>query len=206
MTPAQLHEANRGIAARLFTAPETYRRALDSVAVVRHHIFSSGRFSPRYLKAAAASIWGQGIRRLDRSYFQLLGAAVRLDRRLRRAYHREARELARVLRGRGERRTGTWELDPERWSRLAALARDYAVRCRPELDIAEIMDRFAGLGTRIKLGELTPADLRMIAENALANLRLQARQYRFPGIKLQKAFEAAIRGWHYQRVMYRELR
>jgi hypothetical protein len=206
MTTTELHEANRGIAARLFTAPETYRRALESVAAVQHHIFSGGRFNPRHLKAAAASIWGQGIRRLDWSYFQLLRTALRLDRRLRRTHRGEARELARLLRGRSTHDTSSWGLDPERLLRLAALARDYAVRNRPELNVADIVEWFGALGNRIRLNQLTQHDLRMIAENALANLRLQARQYRFPGVKLRKAFEAAIRGWHYQRVMYRELR
>jgi len=201
MTAAQLQAGSRAISVALFTAAEAYRRALDSVAAVRHHGFNSGRFSARYVKAAVASIWGQGIRRHDRDYFRLLRSAFRLDRQFRRRLRRDAREVARLLRDLAVREQTAWSVDREHAYRLAGLARDYLVRQCPEVGLAEVTSWFAGVRARIDGNALTVADITMIGQNAMASLRDQARQYRFPGIKLRKAFEAAIRGWHYQKAM-----
>jgi len=201
MSQEELSRGIREILYRLFNPAECYRRGLDAVAAVRTHIFSSRHLDPGYLRGAATSLWRQGIRRLDRRYFRLLWTALRMDRSLRRANRREARRLSRLLRGLGEDAAAVQRLGADRIAELAGLARDFLVRFRPELPVDEVKEWIRGVEARAREGMLTRDDVRTVVENAVAYLEVQRRQHRFPGIRLRKAFEAAIRGLHYETVM-----
>lgn len=203
MTPAQLETGIHEILSRLFDAGEAYRRGLDTLTAVRHHIFSSGRLEPRYLRAAAASLWVQGVRRGDRRYFALLRSASRLDRQFRRAAHDQAGRVSALLRGHAAGTAGAagaLPVNAEWTEEIITLAHEYLVRFRTDLDMEEVTSRMTGIRERVSSGRTTGDDLRTVAENAIAHLGVRARQHRFPGIKLRKAMEAAIRGLHYQRV------
>jgi hypothetical protein len=201
MSAAELETGIRDILARLFNSAEIYRRAYDTIAAVRHHPFAPMKLDPGYLRGAAASVWMQGVKRLDRRYFSLLWSASRLDRRLRRACRREARGLGRLARGLRDDGLGRLIPDPARLGRLAGLAQDAMVRFRPDLNMGEVKERIATIRERAAAGLTTVAEVRTLCEQAARSLEAQARQHRFPGIKLRKAFEAAIRGLHYERVM-----
>jgi radical SAM superfamily enzyme YgiQ (UPF0313 family) len=205
MTPAQLEDGIHQILSRLFEPAEVYRRGLDTLSAVRHHIFSAGTLQPRYLRAAAASLWVQGIRPRDSRYFTLLRSASRLDRDLRRAAGEQARRADRLGRPSGNGAasspgTGLGAQDAAWLADLADLAREYLIRYRRDLGVEEVTGRIASIRERIEAGRATPEDLRTLGQNAAAHLRVRARQHRFPGIKLRKALEAAIRGLHYGRV------
>lgn len=201
MSVAELETGIRDILARLFNSREIYRRAYDTLSAVRHHMFAPMELDLGYLKGAAASVWLQGVRRLDRRYFSLLWSASRLDRRLRRACRREARGLGRLARGLRRDHSARRLPDAERIGELAGFAQDYLMRFRPELSMAEVKDGIARIRKRAAAGRQTVADVRTVCEESARCFRAQARLHRFPGIKLKKAFEATIRGLHYERVM-----
>ncbi len=201
MSAAELETGIREILSRLFNSVEIYRRAYDTVSTVRHHLFAPMKLDLGYLKGAAASVWMQGIARLDRRYFALLWSASRLDVRLGRASRREARGLGRLARRLRDDGVGRWLPDAQRVGELAGLAQEYLVRFRPDLSMAEVKERIARIRERAAAGRPTVADVRMVCEEARRYFEARARQHRFPGIKLKKAFEAAIRGLHYERVM-----
>lgn len=200
MSPAQLEAGIRQVLDRLFTPAEAYRRGLDTLTAVRHHIFASGRLELRHLRAAAASLWVQGVRRLDRRYFSLLWAAARLDRQLRRAARRQARRVRRLGRRPVGEITAALRADPAWAGHLLGLGREYLVRYRPELAMPELTARVDGIRERLEAAGPGAPDVRTVVENARAHLRVQSRQHRFPGVKLRKALEATIRGLHYERV------
>lgn len=201
MTREQLHDGIRDILSRLFTRPEVYRRALDMVQTVRPHIFSSRRFQPRYVKSAVISFWKQGIRRLDPAYFALLWKASKLDRRLYRIKRREARRLRRLVRKVRDDGIVRIRDDRARMEELVGQAQDYLVRFRPDERLEQVREWIDEVRAQVKLGSLSATDARAVYENAARYLKVQMRGYRFPGITLEKAVEAAIKGLHYERVM-----
>lgn len=200
MTPEQLEAGIRQILVRLFSPGEAYRRGLDGLTVLSQHIFSSGRLEARYLRAAARSVWVQGVRARDRRYFALLRSAARLDRKLRRAAREETRRVSTLLERPPREAANELRQDPGWAADLVVLAREYLVRYRPELRLEAVESRVAELRGRLEDGRLSAQDLGTLVENAAAHLRVRQSQHRFPGAKLRKAVEAGIRGLHYDRV------
>lgn len=201
MSAEEMYRGIHEILARLFNAPETYRRAMDMLRSVQPHIFSGRRFEVRYLKSALLSFWKQGIRRLDRAYFDFLWQAGRLDRQLRRRARQDARRLRRLMRR--VRHEGTvGAQDDLAWlDQLVGQAQDYLVRFRPEERLNQVREWVAGVRQRARLGSLSTEDARAVYDNARRYLRFQMRRHRFPGVKLERAIEAAIKGLHYETVM-----
>jgi radical SAM superfamily enzyme YgiQ (UPF0313 family) len=201
MSAEEMYRGIHEILARLFNAPETYRRALDMLRSVQPHIFTGRRFQVRYLKSALLSLWKQGIRRLDRAYFDLLWQAGRLDRQLRRRARQDVRRLRRLMRSIRHEGASRVEDDLVWLDQLVGQAQDYLVRFRPEERLNQVREWVAGVRERARLGSLSPEDLGAIHEHARRYLRFQMRRHRFPGLKLERAIEAAIKGLHYETVM-----
>jgi uncharacterized protein YbjQ (UPF0145 family) len=200
MSPEQLYRGIHDILSRLFNPPESYRRALDMLRAVHPHIFSARRRELRYLKSALLSLWKQGIRRMDRAYAGLLWNATRMDRRLGLAARREARRLRRRARKLGADGMMRVREDWARMEELIGQAQDYAVRFRPDETLEQVVAWAREVRVRARQGVLTVDDARAIYENAARYLRIQRRRHRFPGIILEGAIEAAIKGLHYERV------
>jgi radical SAM superfamily enzyme YgiQ (UPF0313 family) len=201
MTRDQLHDGIRDILSRLFSRGESYRRALDMLRAIRPHIFSGRRSPRRYLKSALISFWQQGIRRLDRAYFRLLWRATRLDRQLYRRTRSDARRLRRLARRIREAGIVRIRDDRARIEELVGQAQDYLVRFRPEEKLEHVAEWISTVRVKARLGFLPAEDARAVYENAARYLKVQTRRYRFPGITLERAFEAAIKGLHYEAVM-----
>jgi radical SAM superfamily enzyme YgiQ (UPF0313 family) len=200
MTPEEMHKGIHDILARLFNASESYRRAMDMLRSVQPHIFNGRRFQPRYLWSAVLSFWKLGVRRLDPAYFRLLWDARRLDRQRYRDARREVRDLRRLARGL-KRECGLEGADRGWMEELAGYAEEYLVRFRPDERLEQVRAWVADVRSGVRGGGLSLEDARAVCENARRYLRVQMRRYRFPGIALERAIEAAIKSLHYQTVM-----
>lgn len=204
MTAQQLEDGIRDILSRLFTPAEAYRRALDMIQAVRPHIFSSRRFQPRYLKSAAISFWKLGVSRLDRAYFALLWKANKLDRELYRITRREKRRLGRLVRRLRRMRDDSMiriQDDRARTEELLGQAQDYLVRFRPDARLEQVQEWIDEVSEQVRRGSLSAANARSLYDNAARYVKVQMRGYRFPGVTLEKAIEAAIKSLHYEKVM-----
>lgn len=200
MTSTQMYQGIHEILTRLFNSAEAYRRALDMLRSVPTHIFSHRRLRPRYVKSAVVSLWVQGIRRLDRAYFRLLWKASRLDHQLYRRARRDARRVRRLVR-RLDREGAVWKRgDHPPVDDLVSLAQDYLVRFRPDEGLERVRSWAAEVRERARLGALSFEDARAICLNARRHLRIRMRLHRFPGVTLERAIEAAIKGLHYESV------
>ncbi len=201
MTAEQMYQGIHDILRRLFRPPESYRRAMDMLSSVQPHIFSGRRLAPRYVKAALVSLWKQGIRRLDSAYFSFIWQAGRLDRSLRRRARGDARRLRRLLRKLQREGAVRVQQDLAWTEELVMKAQDYLVRFRPETRLEQVRSWSAEVQARIRCGPLSAEDARTLYESAQRYMKVQMRRHRFPGIALARAFETAIKGLHYERVM-----
>jgi len=201
LSPAQLRASIHEVLQGLFATSEAYRRALDTVAAVRNHLFNRRRLRPGYLKAGVVSAWQLGIRRLNPQYFQLLWRAARLDRQLARRCRAQAHELHKLWRQ--WRRSWPTVLPHERakLEEMLALAREYAVRFRREHPLPAIESWFQGAEARVSNGLLTTEEVRRLYRDARRHLRARWLRHRFPGVKLTRAIEAAVKALHYESVM-----
>jgi hypothetical protein len=200
MTAEEMHQGIHDILSRLFSASESYRRAMDMLRSVQPHIFNGSRFQPRYMWSAVVSFWKLGVRRLDPAYFRLLWGARCLDRQRLRENRREVRDLKRLARG--LKREGGLRGSDRGWmEELAGYAEDYLVRFRPDERLEQVRAWVSDVRTRVRLGSLSAEDARAVCEHARRYLKYQMRRNRFPGIALERAIEAAIKSLHYQMVM-----
>jgi hypothetical protein len=200
MTTEQVYQGIHRILARLFNPTESYRRAMDMLRSVQPHIFMGRRFRPRYVVSAVLSFWKLGVRRLDRAYFRLLWEARRLDRERYREARTEARSVRRLARG--LRRGSLPGSEVAGWiETLVGHAEDSLVRFRSEERLEQVRAWVAEVRTRARLGSLRTEDVRAVCRHARRYLRVQMRRHRFPGVDLERAIEAAIKGLHYETVM-----
>ena len=198
-TPAQLRTSIHDVLQQLFVPAAAYRRAFDMIAAQRHHVYSRSQLQLRYLKAVVRSIWQQGIRRLDLSYFQLLWRAAWLDRKLARRWRARAQRLRRAARN---SRNG---LVPARervgLEAMLRFAYEYAVRFRSQQPLADITERLTQARSRLHAGTLMPDEVRSIYRDARRYVRVCLRRHRFPGVAFTRALEAALKSLHYESVM-----
>ena len=80
-------------------------------------------------------------------------------------------------------------------------ARDAMIRSAPERSLADIAGWAAGLDGRIAAGSLTADDVRSVYTWGHEFFEMQRRLHRFPGAYVEKAFNLAIKGLHYEIVM-----
>jgi radical SAM superfamily enzyme YgiQ (UPF0313 family) len=196
----QLQQGIRDILHRLFNPRESYRRALSTIQVVTPHFFFTRRFRLGYLKATLASLWRQGVRRLDRDYFAFLARASRLDRRFYRQCRTQARSLSKLIRRTGtDAELRTTELR-SRFDQLLEQAHDYRIRFLPEQRLEQVTAWYGGVRERLSAGLLSADDISTVCDQAARSLRARMRLHRFPGIELTRAVESALRGLHYETV------
>lgn len=201
MSPEELRRGIQRILGSLFDPGECYRRGLDTLRAVKPHIFASRRSDPGRLKAAVVSLWAQGMRRLDANYFRLLWNGFKLDREQYWRAKEEARRLVVLEKAAAGAETGQLRASGERLDELVGLVHEYLIRFRPELTLEQVRRYVGELHERVRSGIPRPEDIRVIYENAVAYLRARMARHRFPGVKLVGAFESAIKGLHYQKVM-----
>ncbi|MBI4538359.1 MAG: DUF4070 domain-containing protein [Gemmatimonadetes bacterium] len=201
MSAEELRQGIHHILHSLFRPAESYRRGLEMLAAVTPHIFARRRIDTGLLKAALVSLWAQGVRRLDPNYFKLLWNGFKLDRlHYRRARH-EARRLAALKKALAGEKAAEVGLSRERLDELIGLAHEYLVRFRPEESLEQVRRYVGELRERVRSGIRHAEDVSVIYENAVKYLRARMARHRFPGVKLLGAFEAAIKGLHYEKVM-----
>lgn len=200
MSADQLRQGIDAILVRLFSARATYARAIDMLCAVQPQVFNRGKRQLRYLRAALTSVVRQGVLRLDYRYFALLWQAARVDR----ARKREARRELRAIRAsaRRVRSVGPDELvhAPAAMEQWLSLAHDYVVRFRRDINLASIDEWAAGIQGQVRHGTLRCEQLRAVCAEAMRCLEVRLRQHRFPGLTLARAFDAALKAFHYQRV------
>jgi hypothetical protein len=196
----QLQQGIRDMLHRLFNPRESYRRALTTIQAVTPHIFFTRRFRLGYLKATLASLWRQGVRRLDRDYFAFLARASGLDRRFYVQCRTQARSVSKLIRRAGvDAESRTAELR-NHFEQLLEHAHDYRVRFLPEQRLDQVTSWYAGVRERFSAGLLSAEDIRTVCDEAARSLKARMRLHRFPGIELTRAVESALRGLHYETV------
>lgn len=202
MDAEELRHGLDGILSRLFDPAESYRRGLDMLHAVQPHIFAQRHLRLGGVKGALASVWEQGVRRLDRNYFRMLYGAAKLDLQSYRGTRAQTRRLRKLRRGLRDQPRVDLALHREALHELVPLAHDCEVRFRPERSLEEV--RAWVVETRRRVAQeawLDTSEARIVMDAAAKALKARMRLHRFPGIKLTGAFEAAIKSLHYQRVM-----
>jgi radical SAM superfamily enzyme YgiQ (UPF0313 family) len=202
MSPEEMRRGMHRILESLFNPVEIYRRAGDMLGRIQQHIFMSGAVETTEVKAALRSVWQQGLRRIDPSYFQLLWRGMVLDRRMARQAAAERKEVERLEAA--SREAPPADLDPtvaENLKGLLEYTHDYLVRFRPDISLQQVSDLTREIGRRVQSGVISPSELRTVLDASRGFLDAQLAQYRFPGRYLSHAFELAIMGSHYLQVM-----
>jgi radical SAM superfamily enzyme YgiQ (UPF0313 family) len=201
MNRDEMKQGIHDILRRLFGPGASYPRMLGMIEAVRPNPFFARRMRIGYLRAALASLWRQGVRRLDPRYFEFLFQAIDLDRRLYRQTRSELRALSGlVARLRGAQPTMPTMDSSGTFEALIDLARDYRVRCDSGHRLEQVRTWSEGVRERFAAGSLTADDIRSVKEAAARSLRRRMRSHRFPGIAVRRALEAAIRSLHYETV------
>jgi radical SAM superfamily enzyme YgiQ (UPF0313 family) len=200
LTRDQLQQGIRDMLHRLFDPRAAYRRARSTIEVVEPNIFFTRRLRAGYVKAALASLWRQGVRRLDRDYFEFLAGAVRLDRRFYLQCRARALALPRLISAPGTNGAAPDTDARSAFDALVDLAHDYRIRFAPEHPLDQVRSWCTDVRERLATGRLTAEDIRTVRQDATRYLRIRMRSHRFPGVELIRAVEAAIRGLHYETV------
>ena len=200
MSAEQLRQGIDSILLRLFGARAVYARASAMLQAVQPQIFNRGKHQLRYVRAALMSVVRQGVLRLDRRYFALLWQAVRVDRARKREARRELRSVKASVRQVRALRPGTVIQTPAAMEHWLTLAHDYVVRFRPDTSLARIDEWKAGIQAQIRAGTLRGEQARVVCTEAVRCLKVRVRQHRFPGLTMARAFDAALKAFHYQRV------
>jgi hypothetical protein len=214
MTPDEMQRNYYRMLESLFGPGEIYHRAGDLIDRLNPHIFRGGPVRHSDLRAALRSLWRQGFVREKRArYFGLLMKAYRRDLACQRAAARAASELGRRLRAleRGGRQVledggrRVLELSEDQRAEFSALvdrARDTLVRARPDRRLAEVRRTVDRLREDVQARLLSLEDARLLYRLNQEFYHHKRRVHRFPGAYLVKAFELAIKGLHYETVMY----
>jgi radical SAM superfamily enzyme YgiQ (UPF0313 family) len=203
MAPDEMRASYYVMLERLFDARAMYRRSGVLLERLRPHIFRGGKPGRADVLAALRSVWRQGIRHGPRgAYFGLLWKAVRLDRARRRDAGRAAAEVERRLRGAPNDARAYATRDAAALSALLDRARDAIVRLQPARSLKEVAEWTAQMRARLEEGALSADDVRSLHRWSREFFARQRRLHRFPGVYLEKAFNLAIKGLHYQTVTH----
>ncbi|HUP01121.1 MAG TPA: radical SAM protein [Gemmatimonadota bacterium] len=205
MTPDEMQQNYYRILESLFGPGEMYRRAGDLLDRLNPHIFRGKRVGSSELRAAARSVWRQGIRREKGArYFGLLWKAVRKDFACYRTARRCAIELGRNVRGLGSGQRVLELSEDQRieFTSLVERAKESLVRARPDKKLGEVRQYVDRLRQDVQGRLLSLEDAELLYRLNQEFFRYKERVHRFPGAYLVKAFELAIKGLHYETVMY----
>jgi hypothetical protein len=131
-----------------------------------------------------------------------LWKAVRLDFARFREAGRTASEINRQLRTLGDRaHASLTDRDFESLTALIDRAHEAVVRSDPSRKLDEVGEWVARLKEKIEARSPTADDVRSLYRWGREHSMHHRRVHRFPGAYLVKAFELAIKGLHYERVM-----
>jgi len=202
MTADEMRSGYYAILERLFNPRAMYRRSGALLERLRPHIFRGGKARGADVRAALRSVWHQGILHGPRwAYFALLWKAVRLDRARCREAGRAAAELERRLRALPNETRSELTRDALALPALVDRARDAIVRSQPARSLAEVGEWAALMKARIEEGAPTADDVRSLYRWSREFFLRQRGLHRFPGAYVEKAFNLAIKGLHYETAM-----
>ena len=204
MSTEDMHRGYFRILEQLFSPGAMYQRSRALLARLEPHIFHGRQMRPADLRAGLRSLWRQGVVRASRrDYFGLLSMALRRDVASFRAAGRASAEMTRRLQSlsRGDR-PGVAEREIDWLTALVERAREALVRAQPEQRLEEIATWATTIQARIAARSPTTDDLRTLYRWSREYFVRQRRQHRFPGAFLVKAVNLAIKGLHYETVMY----
>ena len=204
MSVAEMRGGYYSLLTSLFSSGAVYRRATTLLDRLEPHIFFGKRHTRRAdLWAALRSLWLQGIVRTSRrAYLRLLWSAWRHDRvRLRTARGALSR-LRQDVRGLPVSRTSpTPPMEAATLRGLLGPAHDAVLRSQPSRPLGDVDGWVRGLRERIDAGAASSEDLVAVYDASHEFFVRQHQLHRFPGAYLVKAFNLAIKGLHYERVM-----
>jgi radical SAM superfamily enzyme YgiQ (UPF0313 family) len=205
MTATEMQRGYFAMLEQLFTPRAMYRRSAALIERLEPHIFRGGGATRGVdVRAAAHSLWRQGVTgAARREYFGLLWKGVRRDAARFRAAGRCATELSARLAS-GSMGAGATDAGGAGVPPLAALvdqARDAVVRSERERPFIDVDGWATTLKQKIEAHTADAADLRSLHHWGREYFVRQRRLHRFPGAYLVKAFNLAIKGLHYSRVM-----
>jgi radical SAM superfamily enzyme YgiQ (UPF0313 family) len=205
MTAEEMQTGYYRMLETLFSPGEMYQRAALLLDRINPHIFRGGFVRRSDLKAAAHSIWRQGIVNKRRGrYFGLLWKAIRLDRARFREAGRAATEMDRQLRTLGDKaHASSTDNDFESLKALIDRAHEAVIRSEPGRKLDEVSEWVARLREQIESRSPTADEVRSLYRWSREHSLHHRRVHRFPGAYLVKAFELAIKGLHYEMVMQR---
>jgi radical SAM superfamily enzyme YgiQ (UPF0313 family) len=202
MTVEEMRAGYDAMLLRLFAPGATHARSAALLERLHPHVFHARHGRRADLGAALRSLWRQGVvSGSRRAYLRLLWTAVRLDRERYRDAGRAIRELARRRAAHDRGAHVVFDRDAPALRALVDHARDAMVRSEPERGLRDVAAWAARMQERIGTASLTADDVRSLYGWGREFFVLQRRQHRFPGAYLEKAFNLAIKGLHYETVM-----
>ncbi|HUQ79633.1 MAG TPA: radical SAM protein [Gemmatimonadaceae bacterium] len=204
MTAADMQRGYYAMLGRLFSPTAMYRRSSALIDRLEPHIFRGGVTSSADFRAALRSLWRQGVAGPERlEYFRLIWKGVSRDAARFREAGRSAERMAKRAQSHSERAVPS-ALDTSTDAPLSALvdrAREAILRVDAKRSIAEVDTWASGLKQKIEGNAATSEDLDSLFRWNHEYFVRQQRVHRFPGAYLVKAFNLAIKGLHYQKVM-----
>ncbi|HUF28319.1 MAG TPA: radical SAM protein [Gemmatimonadaceae bacterium] len=202
MSVGEMQDGYYAILERLFSARAMYRRSGALLDRLRPHIFRSAGSRREDVRVAMRSLWRQGVMRRERGeYFRLLLKAARLDRRHARDAARRVEELERRLRSLGHDARQRFDGDIAVLAGLVDHAREAMIRADPARTIDEIREWASSVERRLHERSATADDLRALYEWSREFFIHRWRVHRFPGACINKAFQCAIKGLHFEMAM-----
>jgi radical SAM superfamily enzyme YgiQ (UPF0313 family) len=204
MTAVEMQRGYFSMLERLFSPSAMYRRSSALIERLEPHIFRGGGATRGVdVRAAVRSLWRQGVTgAARREYFRLLWKGVLRDAARFREAGRSATELSSRLASRSSSGTtiaGAAQVPP--LSTLVDQAREAAVRSERERPFTDVDGWATSLKQKIEGQTADAADFQSLYRWSREYFVRQRRLHRFPGAYLVKAFNLAIKGLHYGRVM-----
>ena len=205
MTAAEMQRGYYTILERLFSPGAMYRRSSALIERLEPHIFRGGGAHRRDIRAAARSLWRQGVAgSARRDYFRLLWKGISRDAARSREATRAAAEMEHRLASPPppESLSAVAVDETPALSTLVDHAREALVRVERDRPLAEVDAWASALRAKIEGRIAAPADLQVLYRWSREYFVRQRRLHRFPGAYLVKAFNLAIKGLHYDTVMH----
>jgi len=205
MTAVEMQRGYYGMLERLFSPAAMYRRSSALIERLEPHIFRGGGATRRVdVRAAIQSLWRQGVAgRARREYFRLLWKGVQRDAARFREAGRSATEMKlRLATARAHDHAADSAVpETSALSTLVDRARDAVVRAERLRPVTEVDAWATSLKQKIEAAAVAPEELQALYRWSREYFVRQRRLHRFPGAYLVKAFNLAIKGLHYGRVM-----
>jgi radical SAM superfamily enzyme YgiQ (UPF0313 family) len=196
MTIEEMRQGIHSILESLYHTKELYRRAFHLLEKSPPHIFNRGKFQWTYIKAAFLSCLNQGIKRVDPHYFLFLSKAFRLDWKQFTQIRKKIKELNAVCE---TLRPAAY--NPDDYREMISYAKDYLLRYQRKMHLEQIQARVNQWVEQLRQNRIGKQELAEIHNLALQYLRKRKNMFHYPGAHLVKAFELAVKGFHYEQVM-----